>query len=337
MANADLVKTPRFKDSRLWSWARQTGLGELVREAKSCRREFWAWARCKPISGPNVIQLDQSLAALDALARQPFDVRRDAESPIFLLSTGWRAGSTLLQRILITDPHLLLWGEPLGEMVFLSRLSNMLSDSLSQRNWELWQSQADVSTRPLSSSWIANLYPPAEDFRSALRGLFDRWLGEPARRGGFTRWGFKEVRFGATEASLLHWLYPWALFVVVSRHPFDSYRSLADSKWDQVYYSHPELLIDSVAKFARSWNRLALSWSELPTDFPLYHIKYEDLVRGDVNFRKLEAWLGLEIKENVALSVSVGRTSVRHRLNWHERFIIAHEAAAGMQALGYQK
>jgi hypothetical protein len=47
--------------------------------------------------------------------------------------------------------------------------------------------------------------------------------------------------------------------------------------------------------------------------------------------------LGLEIKENVALSVSVGRTSLRYRLNWHERFIIAHEAAAGMQALGYRK
>jgi hypothetical protein len=196
--------------------------------------------------------------------------------------------------------------------------------------------QDDLTSARMVTSWIANLYPPAHDFRLALRSLFDRWLGEPARQRGFARWGFKEVRLGATEASLLHWLYPRAKFVILSRHPYDGYRSLADARW-LVYFRRPDMPVDSAAAFARHWNRLALSWSELPQGFPSTHIKYEDLISGKVDFRELEFWLGLEIKENVALSVSVQHTAARHRLNWYERLIIRHEAGGGMHALGYSK
>jgi hypothetical protein len=69
--------------------------------------------------------------------------------------------------------------------------------------------------------------------------------------------------------------------------------------------------------------------------FPAFHIKYEDLINGKVDFRELESWLGIEIKEEMALSASVGGTAVRGRLNWYERLIIKREAAAGMHALGY--
>jgi hypothetical protein len=125
------------------------------------------------------------------------------------------------------------------------------------------------------------------------------------------RWGLKEVRLGATKASLLHWLYPRAKFVILSRHPHDCYRSLADSGWNHVYYQRPQVRVDSAAGFGRHWNRLATGWSELPADFPRVHIKYEDLINGKVDFRRLESWLGIEIRENVALSVFVGRTAVR--------------------------
>jgi hypothetical protein len=238
---------------------------------------------------------------------------------------------------LVTDQRLLLWGEPLGEMALVSRIVEMVCDSLSPRNLELWKKQDNLTSSSMATSWVANLYPPGSDFRLALRSLFDRWLGEPARQRSFARWGFKEVRLGATEATLLRWLYPGAKFVVISRHPYDCYRSLADSNWEEVYYRHPGIPINSAAGFAKHWNRLALSWSELPVDFPLFHIKYEDLVKGQVDFRELESWLGLEIREDVALSVTVGGTATRSRLGWYERLIIAREAAAGMHALGYSK
>jgi hypothetical protein len=243
----------------------------------------------------------------------------------------------LLQRILVTDPRLLLWGEPLGEMTIVSRVAEMLSHFISPRNLQLWKDQQDPNSSALSTSWVANLYPPSDDFRSALRSLFDQWLCKPARQRGFARWGFKDVRLGATEASLLHWLYPNAKFVIISRHPYDSYRSLADAGWGQVYDRYPDVCVDSAASFAIHWNRLAVSWRRLPAGFPFVHIKYEDLIGGEVKFRELEAWLGIEIKENVALSAAVGGTAKRIRLSWYERMIIAREAATGMRSLGYSK
>jgi hypothetical protein len=64
-------------------------------------------------------------------------------------------------------------------------------------------------------------------------------------------------------------------------------------------------------------------------------MKYEDLVRGNVDFRKLESWLGIKIKEDVALSAPVGGSRERGRVTWYERKIIASIAKTGMQTMGY--
>jgi len=299
----------------------------------TCFRQLWQWAQCKRVTLPSVEQLVETLSHLSGA----IDDRTDTAEPIFVLSTGLRTGSTLLQRVLVTDPRLLLWGEPFGDMALISRFAEMLCSaskfSMSQEHCI----RDNFDPLLMSTSWIANLYPPGDDFRLALRSFFDRWLAEPARQRGFARWGFKEVRLGAAEAILLSWLYPRARFLFLSRHPYDSYRSLSDAGWHHVYDRFPDIRIDSAAGFGRHWNRLAASWSELPAGFPGWRIKYEDLVGGRTDFRELESWLGVKIEEKVALRAPVGHTSVRHRLAWHERLLIAHEAAHGMQALGYSK
>ncbi|MGO9577744.1 MAG: sulfotransferase family protein [Terriglobales bacterium] len=333
-----LPTIPKYKQSRAWRWVRQTWLGDLSRGSRTFCREMWAWVSCKPVRFPEAAELAESIATLrtcglDATAPE---VEVEEEAPIFLLSTGWRAGSTLLQRILITDPRLLLWGEPLGDMTVISRMAEMVSHSISPLKLRVWESQVDANSSALATSWIANLYPPSSYLRKALRSLVAEWLAKPARDRGFARWGLKECRLGATEATLLHWLYPNAKFVVISRHPYDSYRSLADAKWAP-YYRYPDVRVNSAATFAHHWNRLAVSWSDLPAGFPCFQIKYEDLADGKVDFRKLESWLGIEVKENIALSVPVGGTRKREHLTWYERSIIAREAAAGMRALGYSQ
>ena len=337
----------RYRNTKAWDWARRSWVGDFVRAArigrrnfvkaaKTCPYELWSWVRSENLTLPSARQLAQALAAMRTSSDDSIE-GEIAEAPVFVLSTGWRAGSTLLQRILVTDPRLLVWGEPLGEMMMVSRIAEMLSDSLSPRDLDLWYKQDGVPLSSLPTSWIAALSPPANDLRSALRLLFCQWLAEPARRQGFTRWGLKEVRLGATEATLLHWLFPRARFVILSRHPYDCYQSFADSGWEYLYYRHPEVRIDTIAAFARHWNRLALDWSQLPAGFPGFRIKYEDLINGKVDFRRLEAWLGIEIHEERALSTSVGGTARRSRLSWFERLIIGREAAAGMSALGYSK
>jgi hypothetical protein len=321
---------PRWLLRRLGLW---TGANHV--------REMWDWARCKRVILPSVSELHKALTALDSSSRQR-STADDPESPIFVLANGWRTGSTLLQRILVTDQRLLLWGEPFGEMALVSALAETLTRLSTFPNLsQLWAGN-DLTSSPetsisMAQSWIATLYPTGSDLREALHSLLSGWLGRPATERGFSRWGFKEVRLGATEAMMLHWLYPNAKFVILSRHPFDCYRSLADSGWHHVYHRRPDIRVDSAAGFGRHWNRLAVSWDELPAGFPVVHLKYEDLLQGKVDFRGLESWLGVEIKEDAALSVPVGHTALRRRLSLLERFIIAREAAPGMRALGYSK
>src|SRR5262249_30610174 len=205
---------------------------------------MWKGLSYKKVSLPTVARLAEAIALLQTRGFATPAVEPDAEAPIFLLSTGARAGSTLLQRILVTDPRLLLWGEPLGEMALLSRLTEMVSLLEQPMKLLTWKNQVDANSSALSQSWIANLYPSITYFRAGLRGIFDQWLGNPARERGFARWGFKEVRLGATEASLLYWLYPNAKFVVSYRHPYDCYRSLADAHWVP-YYRYPDMRVDS--------------------------------------------------------------------------------------------
>src|SRR5215469_12280491 len=175
------AKVPKYKQTRAWQRLSRSWIGELTRNYKDCTRELSAWLRCQSIALPSVEQLARSLAILHTHVDDGGDRRKDMEAPVFLLSTGWRAGSTLLQRILVTDPHLVLWGEPLGEMALVSRLAEMVSNSINPLKLGVWENQADVTLSALATSWIANLYPSTGHFREALRGLFDQWLGKPAR------------------------------------------------------------------------------------------------------------------------------------------------------------
>lgn len=333
----NLNETLKYKETRPWIWARESWLGRAVRECRRCRRELWAWARCEKVAASNVQQLVESIAAIPVRTLDSANQAKDTEAPIFLLSTGGRAGSTLFQRILVTDSRVLLWGEPLAQMGLIPRITEAVSGSVDPHHMQLWRESDKPRSDALPTSWINILFPPGDDFRSALRTFFDRWLGDPAKERGYARWGFKEVRLGAAEAVLLHWLYPNAKFIILSRHPYDSYRSLADSNWNICWDRYTGTLMNSAVSFARIWNQMAVSWTQLPAGFPCVFIRYEDLTSGNFDFRKLESWLGIEIRENVALSLRLGGTTKRPHLSWFERLIIDREAAAGMQVLGHSK
>lgn len=307
---------------------------ELVTSARrNWIREMIDWARCKSVVLPRVKDVEKAIDALDLTGEHPF--QRDDESPIFVLATGWRSGSTLLQRILSTDPNVLLWGEPLGEMALLPGITTMLARLAEFPELRERCSPDNPAFASLATSWIASLYPPGGSFREGLRSLITNWMGNAARKRGFTRWGFKEVRLGAPDAILLHWLYPNAKFILLTRNPYDCYLSLSDSGWHHLYHSRPDIRVDSAAALARHWNRLALSWSELPPEFPAYRIRYEDLLTGKVDFQELGSWLGIRIREEIAISKHISHTARRRHLGWCQRMIVAHETREGMRSLGY--
>lgn len=256
--------------------------------------------------------------------------RHDDEAPIFILATGWRTGSTLLQRICMSDPKALVYGEPLGRASIIPRLTAALASvttSFPRPNWELGQVEWDFLT-----SFPANLYPPLADLREAMREMFLRWLAVPARERGYEHWGVKEVRLSAGDACLVRWLFPKAKLLVLTRHPNAVFASSRDFNY---WYRWPDLPVDGGMGVVEHWNRIAESWAELPHDWGHRLIRYEELTSGEFDFRELERYLGIELNEDQALGAVTGGSRGKKSLTFKERAAILGVARAGMKVMGY--
>jgi hypothetical protein len=304
-------------------------------------RHFTDWLRrlsrerrLKGLAFPDPQSVQTALRSLDD-SSSAFEYD-DREQPIFVLAVGWRTGSTLLQRVLMTDPSVLIWGEPFGRMAFIPRMVRMVCAV--ENGWPPADYWIDGAPDPQawSSSWVANLFPPASAFRAALRAALDRWLAGPAGLRGFSRWGMKEVRLGASEAVVLRWLYPGARFIVLIRDPYDAYLSArgAGANW-RLGYQWPDYVIDTPGAFAHHWNRLAMSWTSLAGDFPRTVVRYEDVISEGFDFEGLGRDLHLQLRPQAALRAVVGSSRRGDRLSGYERFVIRREARAGMKAFGY--
>src|SRR5271165_37747 len=90
------VKAQKYKQTRIWAWGRQTWVGALTRAAKRFCHEMWAWLSRERVSLPGVARLEESIASLQFCGLDTTKPETAEAAPIFLLSTGWRAGSTLL-------------------------------------------------------------------------------------------------------------------------------------------------------------------------------------------------------------------------------------------------
>jgi hypothetical protein len=154
--------------------------------------------------------------------------------PVFLLTSGWRSGSTLVQRLLNSSGDLLVWGEN-------AALADLLLDRFRAAG-PAGQQQRLVTPSTLGLGhlrafeqrgakdvFMPLLCPVQADFDRAVEGYLTTLYGAPARRMGRSRWGFKQVYLGGRSASRfierLHSLFPDARFLYLVRHPVDSYIS----------------------------------------------------------------------------------------------------------------
>ncbi len=260
----------------------------------------------------------------------------DDDSPIFLLSAGWRSGSTMLQRLIMSDSRVLIWGEPYDECGTIQALAAGMKAF--REGWPPLDYYYDGSTpQNLSGEWIANLFPGLQDLRHAHRTFFDTLFAEPARRAGAERWGIKEVRLTAEHAHYLRWLYPKARFLLLYRNPLEAYRSYCryGRSWYDIFPDRP---VFTPTQFGTHWRQLMSGYLHHAQKLDALLVRYEDLVGENPPLDALDAYLGTKVDRSV-LGNKVGsseRGGSKVGVNALERWLLRRTVEPIAASQGYQ-
>ena len=245
--------------------------------------------------------------------RESIDADAGANRPVFVLSAGWRSGSTLLQRLVMSSGEILIWGEPYDRACYVQDLAHSLRQFTAEyppghffvdHHLEDVQESAASRGASLAGSWIANLYPHPRDLHAAHRAFLHRLYEAPAAEAGFGRWGLKEVRLSIDHALYLRWLFPGARFLFLVRDPYRAYRSYRHlGPW---YDRWPDRPVLTPTEFGRLWRRLVGGFVELGESVGRV-LRHEDLTAGRVSVDELSEYLGLPLRAEILEQRVTGR------------------------------
>ena len=245
----------------------------------------------------------EKLSNLDdsPVSQQPFD------EPIFILSAGWRSGSTLLQRMLTKDDELIMWGEPYHRSNIIDNMLAQLTPL--QGEWPPKDYYIQNNAKDLSNQWIANCWPQTNHLKNAHRAYWYTLFGLPANHLSKSKWGIKEVRWGKKHVEYLKWLFPKAKFIYLIRNPLDAYASFYHYP-KTAFLNWPNEPIQTAKDYAKMWLKLASEFEDLGSERTGILLRYEDL-RIPKFQRKLELYLGTKVHDpsNLSKLVTPGRES----------------------------
>jgi len=230
-----------------------------------------------------------------------WDLPEEDDDPIFILSAGWRSGSTLLQRLLSEQGAALIWGEPYNRSCILQSCLNAIRPFAFGLHEPEALLDPSVTARELAVGDRENVYPSPTSLVVALRSYLQHMFLLPALAQGFEAWGLKEVRLGGEYVPFLKLLFPRARIIAVVRDPlgaWSSYRRYAS--W---YAAWPDDQVRTVWAFCRHWNALAESLMDRAGTNEVLLVRYENILCGSA-FLSLEDYLGLQINTYEALSFS---------------------------------
>lgn len=277
----------------------------------------------EPIVGrPSTIWRHQKLqrrlpdlaTAVTALGNRMADEAEPAtDEPLFIFSAGWRSGSTLLQRLVVSTGSYFIWGEPYHQTDVVRRLAESLIPF--GTGWPPPEyvykgtENGNGSGADLSGQWIANFYPPVDRLVDAHREFLRRLLAPPPEQSR-AHWGLKEVRLSAEYALYLRLLFPRARFVFLVRDPRAAYRSYRERPtWFERW---PRSQVRTPYAYGQVWRRLAESFLDYQEPLGAALIRYEDLVTGGETVDELERLLGAQVDRSVLVE-RVGSTSGEDR------------------------
>ena len=290
-----------------------------------------------PIELREAYKIGDALKSIDRRWPNHSDPSCDSEHPVFIFSAGWRSGSTLMQRLLISSNEVFIWGEPLGDAALIPKLGSVVSRINSA--WppdHFFDNDPDLNS--FTKKWIANITPSISYLKSSHRLILQNWLGEPCKeRYDLNRWGLKEVRLTIHHAKYLKWLFPNSRFIFIYRNPFDAYKSWKGNLWGGTW---PGYYSKSAIAFVRHWKLLIEGFLEGYKEVDGLLIKFEDLISGEINLKQIANHVKVR-----KINASVLNKKIRSpnpikeedkiRVLFHERFIISYIGKTLLKKLGY--
>ena len=203
--------------------------------------------------------------------------------PIFLITTIWRTGSTLTQRLIASSKEVLMWGEPFANSAIIQNLHQTTKpflDPFIKQAWPVFtptrmhqQTRDEIMNDP-GTHWIANLYPDIAELKASYRVMLDRLFWEPARKEGYDRFGIKFVRLTVEHVEFLQWIYPDARIVFLTRNPYDCWNSYNGCNWT---YSYPNINISKLVPFITIWKKNTQEFLEHQHPNSAF-FRYEDII-----------------------------------------------------------
>ena len=285
----------------------------------------------------NTVGYENIQFALDEIDdRWGDDIKKSDDEPVFLFSAGWRAGSTLLQRMIMKDGAIEVWGEPFNRS---NLIQTMMAHFLPfSKKWPRDYHFADYFDGPKVDKWIAATSPSVPSLVASHIQFFQN-LFKPANG---KRWGVKEVRCEVQHAQYLKWLFPKAKFIFLYRNPYDSYASFKNYLvYDFSGWPHKPVI--KARDFARHWAFLTRDFLDNAHKVDGISISYEDLKLPETS-KKLTNYLGIRVPLLSEMSTIRGvdqskkalrnRTSDKH-LSRLERFIMNRELGELAHELAY--
>ncbi|WAJ70693.1 sulfotransferase family protein [Catenovulum adriaticum] len=255
------------------------------------------------------------------------------EKPVFLFSAGWRSGSTLLQRLVLSANYF-IWGEPLSESGVLQNLIKPLSTIRGNYPRDEYFFSESYS-KDLSQKWIANITPKYQYTLKAMEAYIYEWLATPAKAKGCDNWGIKEVRWEADICYILKLLYPNAKFIFIVRDPltaYSSYNKLGKHWYDE----YPDKPVNTAVKYSKQWNKLSSSFKRVCPDVGGFLVRYEDLLMPK-SLDKLDQYLEQPVDRGI-IKNKVGSSHEKSQVGYIpklDKLIISHLCKTQMKDFNY--
>jgi hypothetical protein len=264
----------------------------------------------------------QLVSTLSHLENNYGHLQKSNESPIFLLSAGWRSGSTLMQRLIMSNPNVLLWGEPYSDGRIIQHLARQFACFPEGYPYEnVILDEKEIPGAGFDESWIAYLFPKPKFLYSAHLQFMNSLLKEPAVLAGFTTWGLKEVRLTGYHALYLKWLYPKAKFIFLIRDLEDCWTSYKGKGW---FLEFPSLRIEECKPYCELWLRQINSFATVRSKLRHIVVRYEELLASkDSEILRLEAFLDLKIDSSVMGKKVSGFSKAKGPLSRVEKKLIS--------------